>query len=79
MKILSIIKDERISATSVLVEMSTEKYLNLVSGAEDNLEIQRKVIKGEPLDVLASSSKAVSALAKSSCLAVRPTTCRVVK
>ena len=39
MKILSIIKDERISATSVLVEMSTEKYLNLVSGAEDNLEI----------------------------------------
>lgn len=53
MKILSIIKDERISATSVLVEMSTEKYLNLVSGAEDNLEIQRRVIKGfKPYDRL---------------------------
>ncbi|GKT06964.1 hypothetical protein [Desulforhabdus sp. TSK] len=46
MKILSVIKDDRISATSVLVEMHTEAYLNLVSGAEDNLEIQRKVIKG---------------------------------
>jgi len=58
MKILSIIKDERISATSVLVEMSTEKYLNLVSGAEDNLEIQRKVIKGfKPYDRLRQDLK----------------------
>ncbi|HSI86113.1 MAG TPA: hypothetical protein VK970_20175, partial [Candidatus Methylacidiphilales bacterium] len=51
MKILSIIKDDRIKATSVLVEMSTEKYLELVSGAEENLEIQRKIIKGfKPYD-----------------------------
>lgn len=58
MKILSIIKDERISATSILVEMSTEKYLNLVSGAEDNLEIQRKVIKGfKPYDRLRQDLK----------------------
>lgn len=58
MKILSIIKDERICATSVLVEMSTEKYLNLVSGAEDNLEIQRKVIKGfKPYDRLRQDLK----------------------
>jgi len=53
MKILSIIKDERISATSVLVEMATGDYLNLVNGAQDNLEIQRKVIKGfKPYDRL---------------------------
>lgn len=58
MKILSIIKDERISATSVLVEMTTEKYLNLASGAEDNLEIQRKVIKGfKPYDRLRQDLK----------------------
>lgn len=58
MKILSIIKDERISATSVLVEMTTEKYLKLVSGAEDNLEIQRRVIKGfKPYDRLRQDLK----------------------
>lgn len=58
MKILSIIKDERISATSVLIEMSTEVYLNLVGGAEDNLEIQRKVIKGfKPYDRLRQDLK----------------------
>lgn len=58
MKILSIIKDERISATSVLVEMATEKYLTLVSGAEDKLEIQRKIIKGfKPYDRLRQDLK----------------------
>lgn len=46
MRIIDIIKDERICATSVLVDMSIESYLQLVSGAEDNLDIQRKVIKG---------------------------------
>ena len=58
MKILSIIKDERINATSVLVEMSTKAYLKLVSGTEDNLEIQRKVIKGfKPYDRLRQDLK----------------------
>lgn len=58
MKLLSIIRDERISATSVLVEMSTEKYLKLVSGSEDNLDIQRKVIKGfKPYDRLRQDLK----------------------
>jgi hypothetical protein len=58
MKILSIIKDERINATSVLVEMTTEKYMKLISGAEDNLEIQRKVIKGfKPYDRLRQDLK----------------------
>lgn len=58
MKILSIIKDERINATSVLVEMSTEVYLGLVSGAEENLEIQRRVIKGfKPYDRLRQDLK----------------------
>lgn len=46
MRVLSIIRDERINATSVLVEMSTRNYLQIVSGAEDNLEIQRRVITG---------------------------------
>ncbi|MFU1552461.1 hypothetical protein ACM3N8_01680 [Aeromonas sp. A04] len=46
MKCLSIIRDNRIDATSVLMEMSTGDYLKLVSGAESNLDIQRKVVKG---------------------------------
>ena len=59
MRILSIIKDERINATSVLVEMSTGDYLKLVSGAEENLEIQRKIIKGfKPYDRLRQDLKA---------------------
>ncbi|WP_323909957.1 ParB N-terminal domain-containing protein [Aeromonas veronii] len=46
MRCLSIIKDHRINATSVLTQMSIGDYLRLVSGAESNLEIQRKIIKG---------------------------------
>lgn len=58
MKILNIIKDERLNATSVLVEMSIGNYLNLVNGAENNLEIQRKVIKGfKPYDRLRQDLK----------------------
>ncbi|WP_421346690.1 hypothetical protein [Aeromonas veronii] len=53
MKCLSIIKDHRIDATSVLTQMSVKEYLQLVRGAESNLEIQRKVIKGfKPYDRL---------------------------
>ena len=46
MKILDIIRDDRIGATSVLVDMTVESYLDLIGGAEDNLDIQRKIIKG---------------------------------
>jgi hypothetical protein len=46
MRIISILKDERINATSVLIEMSTRGYLDLIRDAEDNLEIQRRVITG---------------------------------
>lgn len=46
MKIVSILNDERINATSVLLEMTTEQYLELISGSENNLEIQRKIVKG---------------------------------
>ncbi|MGR1185985.1 hypothetical protein ACUVJH_20960 [Aeromonas veronii] len=46
MKCLSIINDRRISATSVLIEMTIGEYINFISGAEDNLEIQRNVVKG---------------------------------
>lgn len=58
MKILSIIKDERIIATSVLVEMTTLDYLELIKGAEENLDIQRKAIKGfKPYDRLRQDLK----------------------
>lgn len=46
MKAVSILRDERIGATSVLLEMSISDYLRLVSGAEENLDIQRAVVKG---------------------------------
>lgn len=46
MKVLSTIRDERISASSVLMQMTTEQYLELVKGAEENLKIQRQIIKG---------------------------------
>jgi hypothetical protein len=53
MRILSLIKDDRINATSALIEMNIGEYLDLAKGAEDNLEIQRKVIKGfKPYDRL---------------------------
>jgi hypothetical protein len=46
MRVVSILKDERIGATSVLLDMSVKDYLRLVSGAEGNLDIQRAVVKG---------------------------------
>ena len=46
MKTLSIIRDERISATSILLEMSTGDYLKLTNSTEGNLDIQRRIIKG---------------------------------
>jgi hypothetical protein len=46
MKIVSTLQDERIRATSILLEMKISEYLRLVSGAERNLEIQRAIVKG---------------------------------
>ncbi|WP_147446527.1 hypothetical protein [Corallococcus sp. CA047B] len=46
MHIVSILKDERINATSVLVEMTIADYIRLISGAEENLSIQRTIVKG---------------------------------
>jgi hypothetical protein len=46
MHIVSVIRDERIGATSVLVEMTIADYIRLVSGAEENLSIQRAIVKG---------------------------------
>jgi hypothetical protein len=58
MNILNILKDERINATSVLMEMTTQEYLELVSGAEENLDIQRQVIRGfKPYDRLRQDLK----------------------
>lgn len=45
-RILSIIRDDRINATSILLETTIRFYLNLTRDAENNLDIQRKVIKG---------------------------------
>jgi hypothetical protein len=46
MKVLSVIKDDRIDSTSVLMDMTFDEYLQLVTGAEQNLEIQRRIVKG---------------------------------
>ena len=46
MKMLSIIKDDRIGATSVLLEMSIGNYLKLTDSTEGNLDIQRRIVKG---------------------------------
>lgn len=46
MRILDILRDDRIKATSVFLEMTVGDYLRLVSGAEKNLEIQRAIVKG---------------------------------
>lgn len=46
MKVLSVIKDDRIESTSVLMDMTFDEYLKLVTGAEQNLEIQRRIVKG---------------------------------
>lgn len=45
-KALNVIRDERIAATSILLEMTFREYLRLVSGAEENLDIQRKIVRG---------------------------------
>lgn len=46
MKIISVLRDKRLCATSVLTEMTMEEYVNIISSAQDNLDIQRKIIKG---------------------------------
>lgn len=43
--IVSVLEDNRIHATSILLEMTFRQYLRLVSGAEENLSIQRNVVK----------------------------------
>jgi len=53
MRITSIVKDDRLDAHSVMMEMTIGDYLDFVVGAERNLEIQRKVVKGfKPYDRL---------------------------
>lgn len=46
MRILDVIHDERIAAVSVLLEMTFREYMRLVIGAEQNLDIQRRVVRG---------------------------------
>ena len=46
MKIISVLRDKRLCATSVLTEMTVDEYINIIDGAQDNLDIQRKIIKG---------------------------------
>lgn len=46
MEFLSVIRDERINASSVLVAMTYSEYERLVSGAERNLDIQRGIVRG---------------------------------
>ena len=55
MKIISRIKDERISAINILIEMSIRKYLDLIEEVIDKNEFQRKRVR---------SSKTVYALLK---------------
>ena len=53
MKIISRIKDERISAINILIEISIRKYLDLIEEVIDKNEFQRKRVR---------SSKTVYAL-----------------
>jgi hypothetical protein len=55
MKIISRIKDERISAINILIEISIRKYLDLIEEVIDKNEFQRKRVR---------SSKTVYALLK---------------
>lgn len=55
MKIISKIKDERISATNILIEMSVKNYLDLIGEVIDKNEFQRKRVR---------SSRTVYALLK---------------
>ena len=55
MKIISRIKDERISAINILIEISIRKYLDLIEEEIDKNEFQRKRVR---------SSKTVYALLK---------------
>lgn len=47
LRLLHSIRDHRIDAQSTLVTVSLEDYLRLTEGSEDNLRIQRRVIKGQ--------------------------------
>lgn len=58
MKVISRLTDRRINAQSILVEMTVNEYMELVDGAESNLDIQRQVIKGfKPYDRLREDLK----------------------
>lgn len=58
MKVISRLTDRRINAQSILVEMTVNEYMELVDGAESNLDIQRQVIKGfKPYDRLKEDLK----------------------
>lgn len=46
MEVLSVIRDDRIQSTSVLLDMTFQEYLALAGGAEQNLDIQRRVVRG---------------------------------
>lgn len=46
MKIIDIIRDNRIAATSVLLDMTFAEYQRLAEGAEQNLDIQRRIVRG---------------------------------
>lgn len=43
MKIIDIIWDDRIAATSVLLDMTFAEYQRLAMGAEQNLDIQEEL------------------------------------
>src|SRR5579863_10268987 len=46
MRIIDIIRDDRIAATSVLLDMTFAEYQRLAMGAEQNLDIQRRIVRG---------------------------------